>query len=148
MKIKRSKIVPGGHFSKVKNFRFFSKYFFFGLKFSAKNFFFLKVAHFEEKMIFIHTDFFGFFFGFLSGFEFESRSGSWFMGFLGSSYWFFWFFAQKRIRVGPLASLAPGWWCCAFIWADLGISIRDTTNRERAKRADQHVYASARKKRN
>ena len=55
-----------------------------------------------------------------SGLEFGSRSGSWFLVFLGSSCWFWWYFAQKRIRVGPLASLAPGWWCCAFIKWDFG----------------------------
>ena len=37
---------------------------------------------------------------------FGSRSGSWFLVFLGSKCWFFWYFARKRIRVGPLASLA------------------------------------------
>ena len=88
------------------------------MKFSAKKNFFFESCSFGGEndfhsygifWFFFLGFFFGFFFfGFLSGFEFESRSGSWFMGFLGSWCWFFRFFAQKRIRVGPLASLALG----------------------------------------
>ena len=60
MRIEGSKNVPGGHFSKVKNFGFFSKYFFSGL-FSKEKKKFTKVVYLKEKMISILTDFFDFF---------------------------------------------------------------------------------------
>jgi hypothetical protein len=101
VKIERSKIVPGGHFSKVKNFRIFSKYFF-GLKFSAKKFFFFESCSFGGE-----NDF--------------------------HSYGIFWFFF--------LSFFLDSW----IFWVCL-VKKSDTTNTERAQRADQHVYASARRR--
>ena len=131
---------PGGSFFKSQKFSIFFLSIFLGWNFRPKKKFFLKVAHLKEKMIFIHTDFFGFFFEFFF----------WFLGFFG------WkatpptaserMRATTRIRFcAEKEKLPKNRKIQKKKWKNQKISIKSSENPKKTmkKKKNEHVYASA-----